>query len=61
MTTLAPSFLPSALMSTEAVIENNFNTRVQLHLPMFLTDTERFSDVHLAEISGPASIGLQLI
>jgi isopentenyl-diphosphate delta-isomerase len=58
MTALAQPFLAPALISTEAVIEKISVLEEQLRWAMFLTGSERLSDLHLAEISGPASIGL---
>jgi isopentenyl-diphosphate delta-isomerase len=58
MTALAQPFLASALISTEAVIEKISVLEEQLRWAMFLTGSERLSDLHLAKISGPASIGL---
>jgi isopentenyl-diphosphate delta-isomerase len=58
MTALAQPFLASALISTEAVIEKISVLEEQLRWAMFLTGSERLSDLHLAKINGPASIGL---
>ena len=58
MTALAQPFLASALISTEAVIEKISVLEEQLRWAMFLTGSEKLSDLHLAKINGPASIGL---
>jgi isopentenyl diphosphate isomerase/L-lactate dehydrogenase-like FMN-dependent dehydrogenase len=54
MIVLAQPFLTSASISSKAVIENNFNTLGQLRWAMFLTGSERLSDLHLVEINEPA-------
>jgi isopentenyl diphosphate isomerase/L-lactate dehydrogenase-like FMN-dependent dehydrogenase len=58
MIVLAQPFLASALISPKAVIENNFNTLGQLRWAMFLTGSERLSDLHLVEINEPTSKGV---
>ena len=58
MTALAQPFLASALKSTEAVIEKISVLEEQLRWAMFLTGSERLSDLSLAEINGPESLSL---
>jgi hypothetical protein len=54
MIVLAQPFLTSALISSKAVIENDFYTLGQLRWVIFLTGSERLSDLHLVEINEPA-------
>tara|TARA_B110000037_G_scaffold196818_1_gene234396 strand:- start:311 stop:499 length:189 start_codon:yes stop_codon:yes gene_type:complete len=58
MIVLAQPFLTSALISSKAVIENDFYTLGQLRWVIFLTGSERLSDLHLVEINEPTSKGV---